>query len=112
MRGRLAFRAGENKANPGASLSPELQTCSWGTLPTMRCLDSRLRGNDRVVSGASAFAGPACKTKPIFERQGECEVLWKKGVTRIMAGFSAVQNKANQSQFPGAACVAGRGGVS
>jgi len=44
----------------------------------------------------------ACKTKPISGRLGECEVLWKKGVTRIHGIFSAVQNKANQSQFPGA----------
>jgi hypothetical protein len=43
----------------------ESRTYSWSTLPAVGCLDSRLRGNDRVVSGGSVFAGAPCETKPI-----------------------------------------------
>ena len=42
-----------------------------------------------------------CKTKPISERQDECEVLFRKGVIGIVPGSSIMQNKAN---FSGLAC--------
>jgi len=42
-----------------------------------------------------------CKTKPIPERQDECQVLFRKEVIGIVPGFLIMQNKAN---FSGLAC--------
>jgi hypothetical protein len=78
---RARSRCGENKANSlwrasygrppvtpaqaGVQPALESRTCSWATLPAVRCLDSCLRRNDRVVLPglASSEAMAACCSK-------------------------------------------------
>ena len=71
MKATGGFPDRQNKANLGerfvtpaeAGVQPPFESrgCSWGTLSAGGCLDSRLRGNDRVVSGGCILQNRCAK---------------------------------------------------